>query len=564
MLGPVAEDLVGALVGHFRVQSVLGRGGMGVVYEARDEKLGRSVALKVLPAALARDRTRAARFMREARAAAAITHPAIATVYEIGESDGRLFIAMERISGNTLRDAIGAGALEPEQALTIAREVAGALAKAHAAGIVHRDLKPENVMLTEDGGVKILDFGIAKALDDEETSGDGRTNWTTRDGMILGTPGYMSPEQAAGRKCDQRADVFAFGVLVFEMLTGQSPFTGDTPIERLASVLKDVPAPLPDSAKLPPDVRELVERCLAKTPEERPADGTALRQILDQRAPSMRVVVRAVAADVDPLGHTLATPDQAADALASTLPDSVPIPAKTAAVMTDAPPSRPRKRSVARWILLGIGLVLFGRYVLKRETPRPPRHVATSRAAERRVAPPKPPPPAARELPPLWPCEAQVDAGFDRECSAGYSAWCDPQGERVGCCAPGLIPVGREGACGCPPGGVESSSPAAANCPVADAGPGLPTDVIRKEVRAHAEEIQDCVRDRKLDKTAGKASFALRIAPDGRVYSVRIKESSLASGAVQQCLLGVWRGMRFPAPVGSSGLTMVYPLEFTP
>jgi len=208
MLARVADSLVGKNVAHFRVEAELGRGGMGVVYRALDEKLGRLIALKVLPASLAQDRTRADRFLREARAAARFVHPAIATVFEIGESDGLLFIAMELVSGRTLRERWAERSLTTREALTIAREVAGALAKAHAAGIVHRDLKPENVMLSEDGAVKILDFGISKALG-EETTAEGETAWTTREGIILGTPGYMSPEQAAGKKCDQRADVFA-------------------------------------------------------------------------------------------------------------------------------------------------------------------------------------------------------------------------------------------------------------------------------------------------------------------------------------------------------------------
>jgi serine/threonine-protein kinase len=242
MLRQVSDSLVGERVGHFQLLAELGRGDMGVVYEARDEKLGRTVALKVLPAALAGDRVRSDRFLREARAAARIAHAAITTVFEVGQSDGVLYIAMERIVGTTLRERIVNEGFAPAGALTISCEIAGALAKAHAAGIVHRDLKPENVMLNEDGRVKILDFGISKALHDDAEP-EGQTAWTTHEGAILGTPGDMAPEQAAGKKCDQRADVFAWGVLLYELLSRRAPFSGDTPLQRVASVLRDEPAP---------------------------------------------------------------------------------------------------------------------------------------------------------------------------------------------------------------------------------------------------------------------------------------------------------------------------------
>ena len=572
----MTEDLIGALVAHFRIRSELGRGGMGVVYEARDEKLGRTVALKMLPVAPERDDTRAARFLREARAAAAITHPAIATVYEIGESDGRLFIAMECISGKTLRDVISAEALETGQALAIARDIASALSKAHTAGIVHRDLKPENVMLSSDGGVKILDFGIAKALDDEAQT-DGHANWTTRDGMILGTPGYMSPEQAAGKKCDQRADVFAFGVLLFEMLTGQTPFSGDTPIEQLASVLKDVPTPLPNSTELPEDVRELVNRCLEKAPEKRPRDGAELKEILGRHSAGGRVVLSALSTRVDPLARTLSTPDAARTPSAVPRPDLAlaatilePSALATDQAVVTAPAASTRGLPAwFRWVVVALAIILVGGLAWTRvgdsSQSGESRATATAYPEATRSAPSARTAPVS-DLPPVWPCEDEMDAGFDRECSSGFVAWCDPKGERVGCCAKGLVPTGRDGVCGCPPGGAEADTPAAASCPVADAGPRLAAEVLQAKVRARYKDFRACYEMAltKHGRTEGKVAFGLRIAPDGRVFSVCINESPFTDGAARACMLDVWKKMRFPTPSGSGGVTVVYPLTFSP
>jgi serine/threonine-protein kinase len=244
---------------------------MGEVYLARDTKLEREVALKVLPAELADDPERRARFEREARAAAAVTHRNIATIFEVGEAEGRVFLAMEYVEGESLRQRLERP-LDVAEALRIASEIARGLAKAHAADVVHRDLKPDNVMLDEDGHARILDFGLAKLREGDEveestTSEDDVTETAalTREGQVLGTPGYMSPEQAAGKAVDHRTDIFSLGTILYEMLTGQRAFDGDSLMETVASTLRDEPEPVSVvNSEVDPSVDELVARCLAK------------------------------------------------------------------------------------------------------------------------------------------------------------------------------------------------------------------------------------------------------------------------------------------------------------
>ncbi|MBK7584493.1 MAG: serine/threonine protein kinase [Myxococcales bacterium] len=562
----MSEIAAGSAVAHFRVLSELGRGGMGVVYEARDEKLGRTVALKVLPAALAADRVRSDRFLREARAAAQITHAAIATVFEIGESDGVLYIAMERVSGMTLRDRLERASISALEALRIAREIAGALGKAHAAGIVHRDLKPENVMVTEDASVKILDFGIAKALDDDNTPA-GQTAWTTREGMLLGTPGYMSPEQASGKKCDQRADVFAFGVVLYELLARRPPFTGNTPLERVASVLRDAPAPMPDAKDLPESVAALVARCLAKNPDDRPLNGAELVRLVDAALPDVRVVLRAERSEVDPLAHTLATPVGAMDLGAVTA-----APATTTATPEVAEAKAGASVRAVKWgaALLAVAVV-GGAVVVVRGLREDRKHDRTERRELRASAsaPETPEAPLAEPpatLPPLWPCDSAKDVPKRHACSADAVAWCDPDARRIACCAKGLVPTDSQGACGCPPGGVTADSPMAQNCAVADARVGIPPETIQAEVRGKFDRFRACFQQAlgKNAKLAGKVSFAVRVSPDGRVYSARIQESSLPSAEAQACSIGIWKGFRFQNPVGGRGVDFVYPIVFSP
>jgi serine/threonine protein kinase/tetratricopeptide (TPR) repeat protein len=248
----------------------LGAGGMGEVYRARDERLGREVAIKVLPDAVAGDADRLRRFENEARAAAALSHPNVLAVYDVNVS-ATPCVVFELLEGETLRSRLATGDLSPAQALDVACQVGRGLAAAHEKGIVHRDLKPDNVFLTRDGRAKILDFGLARIR--EPLAGDAlsaaRTLEPTRPGAMVGTYGYMSPEQVRGQAADHRSDIFALGILLYEMLSGQRAFHRPSPAETSAAILRDDPPPFPTGRALPPGIERLLLRCLSKRPEDR-------------------------------------------------------------------------------------------------------------------------------------------------------------------------------------------------------------------------------------------------------------------------------------------------------
>jgi predicted Ser/Thr protein kinase len=267
--------VIGETIGRYRVVEKLGQGGMGVVYKARDTLLGRLVALKALPPDSASDPDRRGRFLEEAKAASALQHAGIVSVYDVVEAEGQHFIVMEYVSGETLEQRMGQKALPLSRGLRYAEQVADALACAHAAGIVHRDLKPSNVMVTEDDAAKILDFGLAKlaeapfAGDEAPTVSRGQME-LTREGAIAGTLAYMSPEQAAGKQVDARTDVFSFGVLLYEMLTGRHPFRRGSQLETLSAIREADPArPTEVAPGLPPEAERAILRCLHKEPSRR-------------------------------------------------------------------------------------------------------------------------------------------------------------------------------------------------------------------------------------------------------------------------------------------------------
>ncbi len=263
----------GTKLGPYEILAPLGAGGMGEVYRARDERLKRDVAVKVLPPELAGDPERRGRFEREARAASALSHPNILTVYDIGTHDSTVYIAMELVEGGTLKDLIASGPVPVKKLLEISVQIAEGLAAAHAAGIVHRDLKPQNVMLSKHGFAKILDFGLAKLVtpEDQEVSAlQTAAGDPTRPGMVMGTIGYMSPEQASGRALDFRSDQFSFGSIVYELATGKRAFERATTAETMTAIIREEPAPVAQlNPRVPSPVRWLVERCLAKDPEDR-------------------------------------------------------------------------------------------------------------------------------------------------------------------------------------------------------------------------------------------------------------------------------------------------------
>ena len=267
----------------------LGEGGMGNVWKALDKHLDRFVALKFLPAEFVSDSVRLKRFIQEAKAASGLQHPNIITIHDIAESDGALFIVMEYVPGKTLDDLIGRKGLKLSVALRYAVQVADALARAHAAGIIHRDLKPSNVMVTETGVVKVLDFGLAKLA--ERTNFASETTQTiakadqpsTKEGVIVGTLAYMSPEQAEGKEVDARSDMFSFGALLYEMLTGRRTFEGTSAVRIMSAILSSEPAPLHQIApELPREIESIVARCLRKDPERRIQDMRDLRILLEE------------------------------------------------------------------------------------------------------------------------------------------------------------------------------------------------------------------------------------------------------------------------------------------
>jgi serine/threonine protein kinase len=267
-----ARLAAGTRVGPYEILALLGRGGMGEVYRARDVRLSRDVALKVLDTDVAADSARVRRFEQEAKAAGVLNHPNIVAVYDTGESDGSPYIVSELLTGETLRERLAVGSLGVRRAVEYAAQVARGLAAAHDRGIVHRDLKPENLFVTKDGLVKILDFGVAKLgrPDEERLGSEAETLSATSPGTVLGTVGYMSPEQARGLAADHRSDLFSLGTVLFEMLTGRRAFKGTTPADTLSAILREDPTDgVSAGAELPPGLLRLVRRCLEKAPEDR-------------------------------------------------------------------------------------------------------------------------------------------------------------------------------------------------------------------------------------------------------------------------------------------------------
>ena len=283
--GKANSGMVGKTVSHYRIEERLGGGGMGVVFKARDTRLGRHVALKFLPEEWSKDRQSLERFEREARAAAALNHPHICTIHEIGEHEGQPFIAMELLEGRTLKHRIAEQPLEISAALELATQIADALDAAHAKGIVHRDIKPANIFVTERRVAKVLDFGLAKMIPAAGANGSDETTATDSQphaGIAPGTLPYMSPEQLQGRDVDHRTDVFSLGVVIYEMVTGQRPFTGETPADLISSILRDSPKPVTGKVTdVPAALDRILACCLAKDAAGRYTSARELREALE-------------------------------------------------------------------------------------------------------------------------------------------------------------------------------------------------------------------------------------------------------------------------------------------
>ncbi|MBZ5590504.1 MAG: serine/threonine protein kinase, partial [Acidobacteriia bacterium] len=259
----------GTRVGPYEILAPLGAGGMGEVYRARDTRLGRDVAIKVLPAVFAADPERLRRFELEAHAVAALSHPNVLAIHDVGTHEGSPYLVTELLEGETLRERLEGESVTVREAVAVGIQIAKGLTAAHEKGIVHRDLKPSNVFLTNDDQIKLLDFGLAKLTRPEPAPGamTEASVSSTETGAVMGTVGYMSPEQVRGMPADHRTDIFSFGCVLHEMLSGERPFRGDTTGDVMAAILKEDPAPLP--ARLPPALAGIVSRCLEKRPADR-------------------------------------------------------------------------------------------------------------------------------------------------------------------------------------------------------------------------------------------------------------------------------------------------------
>ncbi len=260
----------GARLGPYEILAALGAGGMGEVYRARDPRLGREVAIKVLPASFSRDPDRLKRFEQEARAAGVLNHPNIMAVYDIGTHEGAPYVVMELLEGETLRGRIAVGPLPQRKAIEYAVQIAHGLAAVHGKGIVHRDLKPENLFVTKDGRVKILDFGLAKLVQQEEKGPQTELPTATEPGVVLGTIGYMSPEQVRGQAAETRSDIFSFGAILYEMLSGSRAFSGGSAADTMSAILMKEPPDLSlTDQNITPGLERIIRHCLEKNPEER-------------------------------------------------------------------------------------------------------------------------------------------------------------------------------------------------------------------------------------------------------------------------------------------------------
>src|SRR6266481_5339557 len=374
----------GIKLAHYEIRSKIGAGGMGEVYLAVDTELDRTVAIKILPAALAADAQRLQRFVQEAKAASALNHPHILTIYEIGVTGNSRFIATEFIDGDTLRPHIGAG-LKLAEVLEIAIQVYGALAAAHAAGIIHRDIKPENIMVRRDGYIKLLDFGLAKLTEPKgsttDTEAPTKAMINTGAGTVMGTANYMSPEQAKGTHIDERSDLWSLGAVLYEMVTGHVPFAGETPTETISLILQKEPAPLIRYAnEVPDELERIATKALTKDREER--YQTAKDMLIDLRHLKRKLEVdaeidrtvppelrAAVSTGGIPRGSSTASGAVAATQVAST-PPALSISSNASSAEYIVGEMRRHKKAVALIAgLLVVALITAGVFYFSRKKP---------------------------------------------------------------------------------------------------------------------------------------------------------------------------------------------------
>ena len=370
--------MIGRTISHYRIVGQLGVGGMGIVYRAEDDRLGRSVALKFLPEELATDKQAVDRLRTEARSASALNHASICAIYDVGDDEGRPYIVMELLKGQNLRDRLAAGGLKVHQIVDIGIQIADALDAAHGEGIIHRDIKPANIFLTDRNQVKLLDFGIAKLAPDFAPSGTTATPDLTHQGVTLGTISYMSPEQAAGEPLDARSDVFSLGVVLYECATGRQPFIGKTSAVILSNILNRVPvAPVALNPELPVHLQELINNCLEKDRELRYQSAADLRADLKRLRRDLESG-QSHAVDVVASSETRR---QTKGASASRVIPSAPIePAQP-------PSTQPAQTSSHKWMAVAavaaIALIAAAAYAYWRRTESPaPAATSTSSLTE--------------------------------------------------------------------------------------------------------------------------------------------------------------------------------------
>jgi serine/threonine-protein kinase len=554
---------LGDSVDRYVIEAVLGEGGMGRVYRALDPRLGRRVALKVLLADGVSPKVKAdaaLRMMREARAAAAFSHPNVVAIHDVGEIEGAPYITMELVSGTTLRDYVGDPNVSAPQKLEWLQHVARGLGAAHRAGLVHRDIKPENVMVTTDGLVKILDFGIARRAEDLAIVDSGAPTAAaplaslTAEGMTLGTPQYMSPEQLQAASVDGRTDQFAWGVMAWELFVGALPWgAARNGAQLVAAVLAMPVPPLVDAAPgVSAKVSEVVARSLSKERDRRFATMDELLAALQGKPADLPTPVSQGAA-FEATALQPRTPAAMADGAGVQLIPAQPSVSTTAgSAIAVAPTERPiataRRPRWLRWAVI-VALILTATGVPSALRRFVGAGNGGNGGSGRRA-------PADDATPMVGACAA----GTKNDCSADSSAWCDVEGHVVACCAAGLAAMGTDGVCDCPPGGSEPDAGVAA-CPkkatttgVANAGAVIAA--LRPKFRACYN--RGLTANQSLE---GRATIELTIAPDGRVFHARVAEGRMASQSVQRCLLDELRKSTFdPPPGGRSSLTI--PVSF--
>lgn len=537
---------------------------MGQVFRATDEQLQREVALKVLIAeeGVAPSDEARARMLREARAAAALSHPNVVAIYDVGEVNGLPFLVMELVPGRSFRALSHDPSITKDQWVRWLADVALALGAAHRAGLVHRDVKPDNVMVNHSGTVKVLDFGIARTastpVESTAPTAAKALETLTKQGLLVGTAQYMAPEQIRGLPLDGRCDQFAWGVMAHELLSGEIPFRGHDTMAQLAAILMDDAPSL--AGKIPgvsSRVAEVVQRALRKAPDERFASMEALVEALND---TPREAIPPVRSEIAAERATSADQLAFAEAKTAAMPVKVdsslrPMPESTSPV--DAEKSR--RKNIFRNVLLALAVLVVGRSVLQSarfswtsKTPAQPSASASASAAPSSTAV------AANHV---LPCE-ELDAPMPSACASTAVAWCDPDRKLVGCCGPDMVPEGRDGVCGCAPGGATPNGNQA--CPPGGAKEDY-TPKFQAVVRAHFPDLKECYEMglRESNGLVGRIAIGIKVGPSGDVVSANFKESGLPSAAAQRCVLSTFRAMHFPPPPGGS-LGVLYPLSFNP